>query len=716
MARSINNIVVKIVSIALSVSMVLSPMVVYADEIENAENNLSVQTEARDEAADCVVEAEENKENTEAQIESFESVVAELEIPDVETDVNVNDTEIQVPTEDTSVSVEEVISSIENEAIKEAAEAIITVDMSDVDAALDTVTGLVDDVVTDEVVADEIAATADALISVYDAQSEVALNALTVISEEKPEIIAISEDGDVTVDWEKATDEVVALYDAYKGALESKDSAEAAKNKALEEQDAASAKVDELNNGVIKNNKEINETISSSKLDKDTVINKLIDQYVANRRSYTANKEFNESVEGSNDIYKFFVSKCENGIVYGCLTYYDSENKVILRKNFSILADGEVDYEYVPKAEWVKGNPGSDSSFGNGGNYIAAYVADKDKSTYIKDNKFQGKKVSDLMGANIALNDTIDGRNNALEELNEIKKTVADKEAELVKASDAADAALKEYKRVVEMYNNVASLEREIRNNEVEKAMFEYVKAEVEVYKKQQVLDQLNEAINNSNTVDTNNEVVEPIVQEKTESIVQEKNETATQEKTEPVVQEKNETAVQEKIETATQENIQAVVETIASNLGVEPEVVEAMVVQAIIDTEDNTIAEINNIEEAAVAGARLNVTKIEAATEEIAEETEKSDKTEEVKDKEAVAEKEAVDVQAEIQDETKKTITIEDNEIALANVGSDAATGTTAAVYRIINWWILFIIASACAAWMIFVVAKKNQEEEEAN
>lgn len=716
MARSFNNIVVKIVSMALAVSMVLSPMVVYADEIENAENNLSVQTEARDEAADYVVEAEENKENTEVQIESFESVVAELEIPDVEADVNVNDTEIQVPTEDTTVSVEEVISSIENEAIKDAAEAIITVDMSDVDAALDTVTGLVDDVVTDEVVADEIAATADALISVYDAQSEVALNALTVISEEKPEIIAISEDGDVTVDWEKATDEVVALYDAYKGALESKDSAEVAKNKALEEQDAASAKVDELNNGVIKNNKEINETISKSKLDKDTDINKIIDEYVANRNSYKANDEFNISVEGSNDIYKFFVSKCENGIVYGCLTYYDSENKVILRKNFSISADGEVDYEYVPKAEWVKGNQGSDNSFGNGGNYIAAYVADKDKATYISSNKFQGKKVSDLMRANIALNDTIDGRNNALEELNEIKKTVADKEAELVKASDAADAALKEYKRVVEMYKNVASLESEIRNNEVEKAMLEYVKAEVEVYRKQQILDQLNEAINNSNTADTNNEVVEPIVQEKNETAVQEKIDTATQEKTEPATQEKAEPVVQEQNETVAQENIQAVVETIASNLGVEPEVVEAMVVQAIIDTEDNTIAEINNIEEAAVAGARLNVTKIEAATEEIAEETEKSDKAEEVKDKEAVAEKEAVDVQAEIQDETKKTITIEDNEIALANVGSDAATGTTAAVYRIINWWILFIIALACAAWMIFVVAKKNKEDEEAN
>lgn len=712
MARSFNNIVVKIVSMALAVSMVLSPMVVYADEIENAENNLSVQIETRDEAADYVVEAEENKENTEAQIESFESVVAELEIPDVEADVNVNDTEIQVPTEDTTVSVEEVISSIENEAIKDAAEAIITVDMSDVDAALDTVTGLVDDVVTDEVVADEIAATADALISVYDAQSEVALNALTVISEEKPEIIAISEDGDVIVDWEKATDEVVALYDAYKGALESKDSAEAAKNKALEEQDAASAKVDELNNGVIKNNKEINETISSSKLDKDTVINKLIDQYVANRRSYTANKEFNESVEGSNDIYKFFVSKCENGIVYGCLTYYDSENKVILRKNFSISADGEVDYEYVPKAEWVKGNQGSDNSFGNGGNYIAAYVTDKDKSIYIKNNEFQGKKVSDLMRANIALNDTIDARNNALNELSAINVIVADKEVELAKASDAAKAALDEYKRVVEMYNNVASLEREIRNNEVEKAMLEYVKAEVEVYRKQQILDQLNEAINNSNTADTNNEVVEPIVQEKTEPVVQEQNEIATQEST----QEKAEPVVQEQNETVAQENIQAVVETIASNLGVEPEVVEAMVVQAIIDTEDNTIAEINNIEEAAVAGARLNVTKIEAATEEIAEETEKSDKAEEIKDSKVVAEKEAVDVQAEIQDETKKTITIEDNEIALANVGSDAATGTTAAVYRIINWWILFIIALACAAWMIFVVAKKNKEEEEAN
>lgn len=662
MARSINNIVVKAVSIALSVSMALSPMVVYAGEIEDAENNLSVQVELRDEAADSVAVAEENRENTEAQIESFESAVSEF------VNVDVNDTASQNPlVEDTSVLVEEEINRIENEAIKEVADTIVNVDMSDVDAALNKATELVNDALIDETVADEIVTTADALISIYDTQSEVALNALEAISIEKPEVIAVSENGSVFVDWEKATDEVKDLYNKYQEALKNKSDAESLLKDATGKQESASVKADDLNKEVAKNSKEKNEAISKSKLDKNTVINNIIDGYVANRSTYKANDAFDESVEDSNDIYKFFVNKCENGIVYGCLTYYDSENKVILRKNFSISADGEVDYEYVPKSEWVKGNPGSTETFGNGGNYIAAYVADNKKATYIPNGAFQGKYVSNLMRENIAINETIDARNNALNELNEINVIVKDAEKKLDEASKKADDALDEYKRVVAMYESVASLESEIRNNEVEKAMLEYVKAEVEVYRKQQVLDQVKEALNSRNTVDTDNDIVEPVAQE----------------------------------------NIQEVVDSIASSLGVEPVTVEALVVKAIIDTEDNNTVVMNNGNETAVAGVRTNLVNAEAATEETVEE---------IEDTKAVSEKEAVDVQAEVQDEANKTITIEDNKIALAKVGADADAGAVASIHHIVNWWIVLIIALTCAAWMLFVVAKKNQEEEEAN
>ena len=197
--------------------------------------------------------------------------------------------------------------------------------------------------------------------------------------------------------------------------------------------------------------------------------------------------------------------------------------------------------------------------------------------------------------------------------------------------------------------------------------MLEYVKAEVEVYKKQQVLDQVKEALNSRNTVDTDNDIVEPVAQE----------------------------------------NIQEVVDSIASSLGVEPVTVEALVVKAIIDTEDNNTVVMNNGNETAVAGARTNLVNARTATEETVEE---------IEDTKAVSEKEAVDVQAEVQDEANKTITIEDNKIALAKVGADADAGAVASIHHIVNWWILFIIALACAAWMIFVVAKKNQEEEEAN
>ena len=86
--------------------------------------------------------------------------------------------------------------------------------------------------------------------------------------------------------------------------------------------------------------------------------------------------------------------------------------------------------------------------FGNGGNYIAAYVGD-DTSKFITLNKtkkvleFSGKEISTLMRDNVQLNDNISTRNEALSELKLINDTLNKVESALVEASKDADNALK---------------------------------------------------------------------------------------------------------------------------------------------------------------------------------------------------------------------------------------------------------------------------------
>lgn len=715
-----NSKVVKVISIVLAAYMALSPMVVSADEIEDAENSVSVQIEVKEEAAENVSEAVENREETEQQIESFEAVVNEQVVAETESDVPV---ESEDPAEDTTVDtqalVSEKINEIENEvvqeAIKEAADAIVNVDMSGVDAALDTVSEIVDDTLTDETVAEEVIAAADSLIEVYETQSNAALAALTVIANETDEdAVEVAEDGSVSVDWERATQEVKDLYEVYQDALKKKNAAEGLLADVSEQKDAVEANAKNYDKDVL--TKGNNETILNSKLDKNSVINNIIDEYAANKKSsFVTGYSDDQSID--KDICRFFVNKIVNGSVYGCVTYYDFESKTILRKNFSIEADGTIIYDYVPDPNWVKGNANSDESFGNGSNYVAAYV-DKslnDKYHYIDaNNSFNGKNVSNLMRQNVSLNEAID----AIYELQEIQKVVAEAEVNLEEATEKANAALAEYKKAVEKYQNVASLEREIKNDNVEKAMLEYVKAEVEVYKKQQVLNQLEEALKDAETAEKEDDVIEPAAPEKNEVVVE--------------------------------ENIQTVIDNIANNLGVAPEVVEDMVVQTIIneeapaanssepaataqtedsttsvastsesvvtvqpvaatasvangstqiifDTEDSDIIATNNGRGAAVAGARVNEAKVEEA----AEETEAAKVV-----TKADTKKETVET---TKDEAKKVVTIEENKTPLANVGATAEAGHS------VNWWLLLVIALTCVAWMIFVIAKKNKKEEEA-
>lgn len=647
------NKMVKFVSVVLSIYMMLSPIVVHADELADAENDLSVQCEARDEAAKCVEEAVDNAVAPEAQVD-FENNVA---------DVDVSDIESRNTLEDTSSLVQDEINRIENDAIKEATDAIINVDMSNVDAALDTVTELIDNTLVDEAVANEIEAAADALISVYDSQAEVALNALKVISEES-EAVTILEDGSVSVDWDKATEEVKALEGVYLKAVADKENAELAKKEAvekhqeaIEKQKTASNRVDELNNGIINNNKEINEKVSESKLNKCNDINSIIETIATNNdKPFSTGDYIDKKIEGSSDIYRFYVNTVREGIAYGCLTYYDSESKTILRKNFSISASGEINYDYVPKAEWVKKNPScKEVIFGNGSNYVVAYVGDKTLSKYISNGTFNGTNVSDIMRDNEELNSAIDARNEAVnardEAINELQKievNVAEVEKQLEEATNDANDALNKYKEAVAMYKDVAALEKELNKAEVEIAMLEYVKAEVEVFRKQQVLDQVKETIKNSNVSNASNKVKKYSVDE--------------------------------------QENIEIVINSIASNLGVEPEVVEDMVVQTIIETENSFYGVANDVKEVAVAGVRKDETDVEEVVEEV--------------NVKPAMENEVDDDIIEIQD----VVTIEDDMIPLAATVADADYS--------VNWWLLLVIASICVAWMIFAVAKKNQKE----
>lgn len=638
---NMRNKVVKVVSLVLATYMAVSPMVVYADEPVEVENNT---------IADTAVVVENN-------------TIA-----------------------DTAVLVESEINNIENEAIREAANAIVNVDMSGVDEALVTVTEIVDAALTDEVVAAEIETTADALISIYETQSGAALDALTVIANESEnDAVEVLEDGSVSVDWDMATEEVQALYDTYQKAEEAmntaaevKATAEETMKKANEDKTAASNKVEELSTGVISENKEASEKISKSKASKDEKINELIASYESLKKDFKKDYTKDGKVADSNDMYRFFINIVENGVAYGCLTYYDADSKTILRKNFTISSEG-IDYNYAPESKWVKEDKDCQKVvFGNGGNYIAAYVGDS-TSPYIKasDNTFDGSKVSTLMRANVGLNDAIVARNEALNELMEIENVVAKAEQALevatTKANDALESyrvARENYEKAVAKYDKVASLENEMKKDEMEIAKLEYVKAEVEAFRKQQVLNRVNEAINNTATA----EVAE------TEEIAQEN----------------------ENVEN--NESIEVVVNTIARNLGVAPAAVEALVVQTIMETEDSYIEDANNAENvvaaagSAVAGERrIEETVVNTEVEE----------TEEIVDTQVSTNKEVVEEAIDAQYEGQDLVTIEENEIALANVGAD--TG-----YRI-NWLPL-IFALACADWFLFVVAKRKEQKEEVN
>ena len=663
--RMNNKKAIKAISIGLSIYMTLSPMVVYADELSEAESSVVAQIEVRDEAAASAVQAVENLVASEESQAVFENKVAGFDVSDIS---------FENTMDDTSKLVEAEIALIENEAVKEAAASIIDVDMTGVEGALEKVTELSNEAITDEAVANEIEATADTLIAIYDLQAATALNALKVISEET-NTVTVSDDGSVAVDWSAATKEVEGLYSAYQAALAAKGEAQTAKDQVAEKKDAEANKISELNNGAaISNNREVSETISDSKLSKSDEINEIIASVTSNVKSegkaITKGLTVDEKVDGSADMYRFYINIVEKNIAYGCLTYYDSASKTILRKNFKISADS-IEYDYAPKAEWVKEDPNCKTVvFGNGGNYIAAYVGNNTRPYISSKKEFSGQDVSTLMRNNVNLNSAIDARNEALNELEKINTALEDAEKKLQTASDEAAAALSKYENAVAMYKKAAALESEVKNNEVEKAKLEYVKAEVEVWRRQQALEQVKEAINNAATAEK-------------EEIKVEKEEIDNSE---------------------VQENIEAVVNSIANNLGAEPAAVESLVAQIIIDTEDSYVIETNNGEEAAVLGARRNKVVENAAIEEVAEVIEETA----LENTNAVTGAEIVESANETLDEAYEVVTIEENKVALANVGANAGYS--------VNWWLPLIIALACAAWMIFVIAKKNQKKEEAN
>lgn len=638
--RMSRNKALKAMSLGLSIYMALAPMVVYADELSDAEKSLTEQLEVRDEAIANVEQAVEEAIIADSQ--------AEFENMEIVASVDDSDENILV---DTSILAEDTINLIENEAIREAADAIANVDMSNVDDALNQMSALIDSTLTDEIVADQIEATADALISIYDAQAETAFNALKVISEEM-DAVSVSDDGTVDIDWGAATAEVTGLYETYQAALAAKDEAQTAKNEIIDKKNAMSDKIDELNGGVLNTNKDVCEVISKSKLNKDSAINEIID-CVAELHSedFVDKYTLDQKVSGSSDIYRFYINIIEDEVAYGCLTYYDSENKTILRKNFKISSDN-IDYDYVPDDEWVKGNVNCKKVvFGNGGNYIAAHV--EQTSVYIKGGKtFDGPNVSNLMRDSINLNNAIDARNQALIDLEEINRDIEKAEEELQDASDKADNALKAYKEAVAMYKEAAVLDREVKTNKVEKAKLEYVKAEVEVWRKQQELDQIKDTIiasNADNKIDAANDVVYG--------------------------------------------NIENVINNIARNLDVEPESVEEMVAQIIIDEENSYVGETNNYsEEASVLGERRN--RETAVSEEKEVET--------IENVMPIAQEMVVEEANDTLNVTHEFVIIEDEDVPLANFIEEVEYSR--------NWWLSLIIALVCVIVFIYFVTKRNQ------
>ena len=722
--------VVKAISIGLSAYMALTPVTVYADEIEDTDNNSSEQVETGSEANDSakettseaasnVKQAVEDAVTSETQINNFEATVTGFEISNIDSgnttentvenafeNVSENTSENTPETVEENVSentIEQEIQKIENEAIKETirevSDSLTAVDMTNVNDALEKVSALVNETITDETVASEIEATADKLIAIYDAQSTAALNALTDIAiVDNEDAVTVLEDGSVVVDWNAATEDITNLYQAYLAALNAKEEAQKVKDAAETAVRDAGQNVETTKGEATKKQEEIaelnnkisnEEAISKSKAEKEEKINELIDTVAASKKKseLTKGKTFDYTIKGSSDIYRFYVNTVEDGIVYGCFTYYDATNKTILRKNFSISADGKINHDYEPKTEWVKDEKTNPSGiYGNSGNYVAAYVG-ANTSSYINSNKFDGPKTSVIIRDFVGVNEAIDAKNDALSQLNDINDIISDAEAKLneaeTKAKTALDDykekvkdyedALKKYNEAVAKYNNAASLESEIKKNEVDKAMLEYVKAEVEAWRKQQILDQINAAIDNVGT--TNNTVVN--------------------------------TANTEEIDvTLAQENIETVVNTIAVNLGVEPAAVEEMVAQTIIETANADDITTDNEREAAVAGVRRTESdgaEVVATAEDINEKS-----VEEEEDTVIAAEKELTEEAVTSQDEVQEVITLEDNEIPLANFGTVENQSR--------KWWLPLMTAFSFITGMFLILFKKKEKEEETN
>lgn len=681
---------IRTLSIGLSVYMALSPATALAAEVLEETPNDDVQAAAKTEEAakDAAVEAakEEAAQAVEAAQATandenraeFVETVKEQKVP----------SENEAPAEEAAAPVaenpvQEEINKIEEETIKEAVDNIVKVDMSNVDAALDKVSDLIEETVTDETVAEELVQVADQLIEIYDQQAETALEALKALdSTGEEDSIIVNEDGTVDVDWAGATEEIKALYQKYIDALGQKEAAEAAKSEAVEKELSAKTNKEEAEKELAKvenewfgNNKEHNKTVAKSKDANNEIINQLIATNAAANKDKLAK---NLTVDGKNgngqqDIYRFFINRVEAGEAYGCLTYYEHESKTILRKNFKIDKEGNIDYTYVPKAEWVKNDPNSkEVVFGNGGNYIAAYVSSgSNSSTYFgTDGYFKGGNVSDLMRANMELNNAIDARNAAEEEkveaekeIDEIKEVLDQAESNLTIAKEKAEVALKKYNDTVAKYMKAASLSDEIRKNEVEKAKMEYVKAEVEAWKKEQILNQIDELINNGATDNVQ-----------------------------------------------TPSRVDELVENIAGNLGVAAQSVETLVVETIADMPEVILEEgnLNLSEQAIINEVRENAAPI--ADQQIVEIQEGEEEAgEEVLELEEVASQTEEEEIVLAQADDKEFVTIEEEETALA-----AALPTAEERAKMSWWWLLIVLICGATGYTWYRNHQKKIEGED--
>lgn len=707
---------IKTLCIGLSVYMALSPATALAAEVLEETPNDDVQEAAKAEEAakDAVVEAA--KEEAAQAVEAAQATANDenrAEFVEAVKEQNIP-SENEAPAEEVTAPVaenpvQEEIKKIEEETIKEAVDNIVKVDMSNVDSALDQISEFVEETLTDEDVAKELETVADTLIEIYDTQANNALEALKALdSTDEEDSIIVNEDGTVDVDWAGATEEIKDLYQAYMDALDKKVAAEDAKKEAAnavttaeteketaisagetadEKAKEAQAVIDELDDGILKNNKDKNKTVAKSKADCDTIINELIAQTVAaNKTGFTKGDTINGTGAKNQDIYRFFVNTIVDGEVYGCLTYYDHASNTILRKNFKVDKEGSIDYTYEPKAEWTKGDAAcKESLFGNGSNYIAAYVgAGSTASSYFLSGSFNGSKVSDLMRANQTLNEAIDrkvaaeqviaqeaeakaqaeiDKNKALEDIEKTKATLEEAQTNLNTANANVQSALDKYNEVVAKYAKAGSLSDEIKKNEVEKAKQEYVKAEIEAWKKQQIVDAVDKAI--EELEESKKETSEEVKTEtKVEAI-------ATEEaRTEKTAAEANQ------IETEAISNVDDLIVRIAENLNLAEEAAEELVVQAIYE----------------------NIEDVQDMAEITAEAKEKITETYDVK--EEIAESEA----------EEEITTIEEEETALA-----ATLPTAEEKARMSWWWLLIVAICGTTGYTWYKNHQKKVETEEA-